>query len=180
VQLPNFHVGDYVLWSQADQKYQDKLQVTWKGPFRITKVINDYIYVIEHIITQETREVHCTRLRFYHDSSLEITEALRTHINTQGMIYHVKKVLGVRYNPNNKKWEILIHWAGFQNIEDSWEPFITILDDVPEKVIEYLQVYQNEDKGNFILLIRKHKTDIQKLAAKNAQRVRSLLLSLIK
>jgi Chromo (CHRromatin Organisation MOdifier) domain len=180
VSLPNFHLGDYVLWSQADQKYKDKLQVRWKGPFRITKILSDYVYIIQHLITNETREVHCTRLRFYHDASLEITEEIQSHINTQGMIYHVNSIVGVRYNPSNKKWEVLVKWQGFQNIEDTWEPFVPILEDVPEKVIEYLQKYSEEDKQHYALLIHKHRTEIQKLAKQQATRVRTLLLELLK
>jgi transposase InsO family protein len=179
-QLPNFHKGDYVLWSQVDQKHHDKLQVRWTGPFRITQILSDYVYVIEHLITGEKKEVHCTRLRFYSDKGLKVTEEIYSHINTQGMIYAVNCINGIRFNTSNKKWEVQTNWAGFQNIEDSWEPLITMLEDVPTKVLDYLKVYQENSNDDYKLLVTKLQKDIQKIANKQSNQVRSLLLKLIK
>ena len=89
------HVGDYVLWSRVDEKRQNKLMVTWIGPYRIKEVL-DCSCVIEHLITGECREAHDSRLKPYAESDLNITEEILQHISAQGIVLNIREVDGKR------------------------------------------------------------------------------------
>jgi hypothetical protein len=74
-----------------------------------------WIYAVEDQITKQVHVVHASRLEFYADSQLHVTEALREYVEY------------------NSKWppsticstiQILIAgtWAGFEQSESTWEP----------------------------------------------------------
>lgn len=45
-QLPNFDEGDYILVAREDFHAFEKLSLRWRGPRRITKAINSYVYQV--------------------------------------------------------------------------------------------------------------------------------------
>ncbi|ETO75345.1 hypothetical protein F444_09036 [Phytophthora nicotianae P1976] len=78
----NFDIGDYVLWSRVDQRLsKDKLLAQWVGPFAVTEA-RPHSFVIRHLLSGVTYEVHGSRLRFYADSSLNVTEEIREFVST--------------------------------------------------------------------------------------------------
>eukprot|EP00644_Phytophthora_capsici_P011255 jgi/Phyca11/110519/e_gw1.18.275.1 len=107
-QQPNFDVGDYVLRSRVDQKHQDKLLVTWIGPYQITRA-DVHSFVVRHLVTGEETDVHSSRLTFYADSSLQITEEIREHVAAQGQILAVNDLLDYRWNSQKKDYDILVN-----------------------------------------------------------------------
>lgn len=136
----NYEIGDYVLWSNIEKRIAtDKLMVKWLGPFQVVATISNKVYTISHLITGQTRDVHSTRLRFYSDKHLEITQELKEHISNQGFEYAVDSFTGLRYNHTSKQFEVCVHWLGFEDIEDSWEKLGNIVKDVPEKLIAFLK-----------------------------------------
>ena len=71
----NFEIGDYVLRSRVDDKLQDdKLNVTWVGPYHVVEAHQHQAFTVQHLITKKQRRVHASRLKFYHDESLNISE----------------------------------------------------------------------------------------------------------
>jgi transposase InsO family protein len=174
--MPNFEIGDYVLWARVDDKFDHgKLQVNWRGPFRIADTRSDYVYVIEHLLTGDKRIVHCTRLKYYEDKSLHVSEELKSHISQQGMVFTTGPLKGLRYNNANKKWEILTSWEGFEGIDDSWEPFETLIQDIPRKVIEYLNGYRSENPQQVKNLSKRYSKLIATVAKKHSYDISSLL-----
>lgn len=139
IKFQYFDVGEYVLWSNVDTiTDKEKLMVTWKGPYRIVKTVSDWVYEIEHIVTKKTREVHVTRMKYYIDKDLDVSEELIEHIARQGFELEVNEIKDLRYNSTSRRWETLISWKGFEVVEDSWEPFLNIFTDIPRIVINYL------------------------------------------
>ena len=49
-----------------------KLVPTWTGPWRVLQGGSTHVYVVEDIVTGETKEVHVVRMRAYAGSSLVI------------------------------------------------------------------------------------------------------------
>jgi transposase InsO family protein len=174
--LPNFEIGDYVLWSQVrDINTMGKLAVIWRGPYRIVGTVSEYVYETEHLITEQRRQVHITRLKYYHDPSLEITEELQQHIERQGVLYPMDEIRELRQNEISKKWELLISWKGFERIEDSWEPLEIMMEDIPIKVLEFLRVRAQIEAKNVRAIFRQHQPLIVRLAKKHGMDITDLL-----
>ncbi|POM67432.1 Hypothetical protein PHPALM_16573 [Phytophthora palmivora] len=95
------------------------------------------LFIVRHLLTNAVHEVHGSRLKYYHDPSLEVTEELVEHTANQGIQLGVDSIRKYRYNSMTQKYELLISWTGLESIEDSWEPLSSMLADIPFKVREY-------------------------------------------
>jgi len=80
----------------------------------------------------------------------------------------------LRLNPSNSKWEILVSWRGFDIVEDSWEPFENLWEDIPRKTLEFLNTRGIEKHDQVKKLSRKYKAKILKKAEKLKIDVQSL------
>jgi hypothetical protein len=123
---PNFHLGDFVLVATVHRK--DKLESKWKGPQRITKVINDQIFEVENLLSGDRKEVHSTRLMYFEDSKID--SQVKEHIQFHSSNYEVETILDFRSSKGQE--ELLVKWRGFDEREATWEPLEVIRDDVPE------------------------------------------------
>ena len=147
----NFSPGDYVLWSRVDRRLpKHKLLVMWTGPYQITATVGTHLFEIKHLIDCSTHEVHAQRLKFYCDKDLDRTTEIQEYIMSQGSVLTVDSFLQHRWNTTSKIWELLVHWRGFSDLEDSWEPLTIMNDDVPTLVHSY--VTSLDSKESAILL----------------------------
>ena len=115
--VPNFSPGDYVLVSNTLKYSGSKLRVIWTGPCRITKVISAYVFEVENLVTRATSDVHACRMRFYSDSSLNITEDLIAQIAHDGHGFEISQLKDARWNSSSKHWELLTSWQGFEEAQ---------------------------------------------------------------
>jgi hypothetical protein len=69
----NFEIGDFELVAKREFRASEKLGLRWQGPHRIVETRSDYVYEVEDLITKLVTIILSTRLRFYHDSSLDFT-----------------------------------------------------------------------------------------------------------
>ena len=127
-QLPNFTEGDYVLVARDDLTAGEKLSLRWRGPRRIIKAINDYVYQVEDLRNGELQDVHITRLKFYHDKYLN-TEAIMSHVVTSETGMVVQRLM--RLVEDDGKLKVLVRWRGLPESEDTLEPLRQVYDDVP-------------------------------------------------
>lgn len=141
----NFSEGDYVLWSRVKSCIHGRnLMVRWIGPYQIVTA-RPYSFMIKHLITGMDHEVHALRLKFYMDSSLEVTSEITEHVTAQGIVLAVCDIVGRRLNTTTNEWELLVAWVGLQDIENSWEPFAVILQDIPARVKLYVDEHTADD-----------------------------------
>lgn len=125
--MRNFSEGDYVLWSRVDSRIRGReLMVRWIRPYRVVTA-RLYSFMIKHLITGMEHEVHASRLKFYMDSSLEVTSGITEHVAAQGIVHAVRDIVGHRLSTITIEWELLVAWVGLQDIENSWELFAVIL-----------------------------------------------------
>ncbi|KAE8996877.1 hypothetical protein PR002_g19194 [Phytophthora rubi] len=127
--LVNFAEGDFVLRSRVDEKHKNKLQVTWIGPYRVVRA-EAHSFRVQHLITGEEHDVHASRLKFYADSSLNVTEELLEHVAAQGILLAVDKLKAHRWNAEINDFEVLVSWKGLETIEDSYEPMEGLATDI--------------------------------------------------
>ncbi|ETN02810.1 hypothetical protein PPTG_15775 [Phytophthora nicotianae INRA-310] len=133
----NFSVGDYVLRSRVDKKlHANKLGIMWVGPYRIV-ASTDYYFTVEHLVNGSSMDVHPSRLKFYVDDALDISEELLDHIASQGTLLAVEAIVEHRFNGDMDAYEVKVKWLGFEPIEDSWEPLTTISEDVSQLLLAY-------------------------------------------
>eukprot|EP00474_Spongospora_subterranea_P005936 CRZ06394.1 hypothetical protein [Spongospora subterranea] len=92
---------------------------------------SEWHYVIEHLITGDQLEAHVTRLKFYCDASLCVTQELLTHVSS-GIGFVVDSLLACRFQDN--RWEVHVRWAGFEASDRSWEPAHIVLEDCSSDV----------------------------------------------
>ncbi|KAE9163440.1 hypothetical protein PF005_g30446 [Phytophthora fragariae] len=133
----NFTEGDNVLRSRVDEKSGNKLLVTWVGPYRVLRA-DAHSFLIQHLIMGAELGVHATRLKFYADASLDVTEELREHISSQGIVLAIEKLKEHRWNDQIRDYEVLVQWKGLEAIEDSYEPLTSLARDVPVLVAKAL------------------------------------------
>eukprot|EP00644_Phytophthora_capsici_P009199 jgi/Phyca11/102126/e_gw1.6.950.1 len=138
--LVNFTEGDYVLRFRVDKQSDNKLLVTWVGPYRILRA-DAHSFLVEHLITGDKLDVHACRLKFYADASLDVTEVLLEHISAQGILLSVEKLKSHRWNDmifTINDYEVLVRWKGLGQIEDSYEPLTSLVRDVGTLVAQYV------------------------------------------
>ncbi|KAF4149570.1 hypothetical protein GN958_ATG01240 [Phytophthora infestans] len=78
--LAQFDVGDFVLYADVWAHARDKLRVKWCGPAQVTGTVSNWIFRITNLVTGDEREAHASRLKFYSDDSLELSEDLLLHV----------------------------------------------------------------------------------------------------
>jgi Integrase zinc binding domain len=78
-----FSLGDFVLVGTLAGGTQHKLAVKWRGPRTIVAVESDWVFQVGDLLTRATQTVHASRLKFYYDSSLHVTESLLEHVAHQ-------------------------------------------------------------------------------------------------
>jgi hypothetical protein len=139
--MAQFDIGDYVLYADVWQHKRSKLSVKWCGPAQVKATVSNWIFEIENLITGQRREAHASRLKFYADVSLHVSEDLLRHVahNSEGHV--VAELLNARYTPTLKQHEIEVRWRGLSDAEDLWEPATTLLQDVPTVVRTFVKKY---------------------------------------
>ena len=70
-ELPRFTESDFFLIAREDFFEGEKLALRWRGPRRVVKAKNDFVYTVENMRKGTTDDIHACRLRFYCDSALD-------------------------------------------------------------------------------------------------------------
>ncbi|OWZ03476.1 hypothetical protein PHMEG_00024784 [Phytophthora megakarya] len=133
----NVTVGDYVLRSRVDEKHGNKLQVMWVGPYQVTRA-DANSFRVKHLVTGDEQDVHASRLKFYSDDSLDVTDERLEHVSSQGIVLAVGKLKDHKWNNDINDFEILIGWKGLQPIEDSFEPMSDLAKEIRVLVGNYV------------------------------------------
>ena len=111
--------------------------MTWTGPARVVKLTTPQVAQVEDLTTGKVRDIHTSRLKFYEQSSLNITEELTDYLKyQQATLYQVdefKRLVKTR----RTGFKVLVSWVGFPG-EDTWEPLSNLYQDVPTRVREWL------------------------------------------
>ena len=145
---PNFAVGDYLLRSRVDEKRKNKLLVTWTGPYVVTQA-DSHSFRVKHLVTGDETDVHASRLKFYADSDLEVSDELLEHVSAQGIVLAVQQLKAHRWNADITDYEIRVRWRGLQEIEDSWEPLKALAPEISKLLQDYVGQSQDNDVQAF-------------------------------
>jgi hypothetical protein len=137
--IVDFQVGDFVMVAVPDRPSTHKLAARWRGPYRVTRTINDHVYEVQHLVTENVTEAHVRRMKFYCDAELDMTVPLADHVVAEeGRPYEVEDVCAWRFNKDSMIHEVEIKWLGFSDLENTWEDITVMYEDVPDSVLHFL------------------------------------------
>ncbi len=92
---------------------------------RLTAAVTPWIYEIEDLLDGTKHKAHTRRLKYYIDSSLNITEEVKAQLRHDNGQWEVRTFLDCRcVNKRKHKWEILVQWTGYEGGgENTWEHY---------------------------------------------------------
>ena len=134
----NFEVGDFVLIAKREFRGGEKLSLRWRGPYRVVSTLSEHLYDVEDLLTKAVSSIHSSRLRFYHDASLEVSADLHEHLSHQNQGYEVRALQQLAFNAEDKIFLVLVSWKGFEEADDTWEPLLSLHEDIPQEVLTFL------------------------------------------
>ena len=141
LELPNFEVGDYVLYARVRRPgVTPKLMATWTGPWRVVGAHHPHVFEIQNIVTGRVQTAHVARLRFYADSQLNVTADVKNvfqHAYNQGQ-FQMAGVVRVA-EAEDRSLIVLVDWVGFEVEERTWEPLKDIFEAAPEFLAKELR-----------------------------------------
>jgi hypothetical protein len=90
-----------------------------------------------------TVDAHVTRMKFYSDSSLNISEELLSYIASNAATgYIVNKIIACRNIDG--EWQFLVDWSGFTELDQTWEPATHLIEDVPDIVNLFISCHTSD------------------------------------
>lgn len=95
--------------------------------------------MVKDLVAGKESDVHASRLKVFADSDLLVTAEMLEHVAAQGVVLDVKAIKEHRWSSLRRDYELLISWRGLEEIEDSWEPFVSIARDVRVLVESYVR-----------------------------------------
>ena len=143
----DFKEGDYVIYSQPNffrntDARQDKLSPHYKGPYQIVTVTSQQVHV-RNLLNNKIIVCHPAHIHpFVVDPNRVNHNDIAQQAATEYVVEKVLKINGV-INPRTRRFyknnslECLIRWAGYDESEDSWEPYKELR--YNDQFIEYCQ-----------------------------------------
>jgi hypothetical protein len=115
-----------------------KTDVCWKWPLCVTSCKSDFLFEVRHLPNGDKRVVHNTRLKFFRNRDWAMTHAGKEHIAyLDDELCAVDHFIDLRQK--NDAVELTVFWKGFEDGDATWDPYVTMLEDVPGMLRSYLQ-----------------------------------------
>ena len=80
--------------------------------------------------------VHAARMKFYSDSSLNVTEKLIEQVAHDDTGYIIEELLDIRKNGDS--FDVHVRWLGFSSLDDTWEDVFGLAHQVPKMLMKFL------------------------------------------
>lgn len=93
-ELPNFTDRDFVLVARTEFGAEDKHLIRWRGPRRVIKPINDFVYTFEDLRTGQFDDIHASRLKLFRDDDIN-KEAILSHVLHSEGGMSVQRLMGL-------------------------------------------------------------------------------------
>ena len=123
-------IGDYVLRATDITVAKTKTYARWSGPYVIIETLGNHVFQLKDLVTKKEFPCHAARLRFYADSSLNVTEELIAYIVSAQQGFEIQRILDY-YLGEDDQYYFSVRWFGFEADADTWEPLSVLLVDAP-------------------------------------------------
>jgi hypothetical protein len=130
---PFFKVGDKVWLSARDittSRPSAKLDHKFLGPFRITEKISDLVYRLDLPATMDiNNSFHISKLERFNEGHPDQPQQEPPPIVVEGERRYVpERILKGTYDSSSNQHMYLVHWEGYPDSEDTWEPYEELKD----------------------------------------------------
>ncbi len=155
----NYHpididVGDYVLVAVPESKVPtSKLLAKWRGPYQVHAVLNNFIIEVTELHNTKTSKVHISRIRKFNNMLNNTVEDLKEQFSYYADNLYVEAVIG--HKKEGDDFKFLVHWLGFEDSSDSYEPARYIQEVAPDQVEVYLTTIQTKEKNTLLKFLRR-------------------------
>jgi hypothetical protein len=118
--VTEYPINSYVLVEYVGRP-PDKFTTRWKGPMQVINKVGSK-YTVQDLITKKLDDIHVTRLkRFDYDAARTDPREVAMHDQSE---FEIDRIIAHRGDRKNKTtMTFLVHWLGFSDAEDSWEPW---------------------------------------------------------
>ena len=125
-------VGDFVVVAR-NRGPRTKMSANWVGPRRVVQVLSGFTVRFEHLLTNETEDIHISRVKPYTDSAIDTPVQMKEIAEYSDRKWHsFDKIKDQRKVSDG--FEALVSWKGLKASGDFWEPHQVMYEYVPSKV----------------------------------------------
>lgn len=117
--LPNFTECDYDLVTRSDFHAGEKLALRWRGPRRILKPLNEYVFQVENLRYSQLDDVHGSLRKLYSDYALD-KEAIMPHVLFLEIGMPVARLMERIDSPDGL--QVRVRRKGLPNSNDTFKP----------------------------------------------------------
>lgn len=140
VSFPTFSDGDFVLVARDEFTACERLSLCCCDRRLVIKPFYDYVYQVENLPHGLVKNVHISRLKFYHNPSLD-KEAIMSHVILSKIGLPVQRLM--RLVETDDGLMVQVCWRGLAEPEYTLEPLGKVHDDVPQPFEKLLKRKNN-------------------------------------
>eukprot|EP00924_Labyrinthula_sp_SR-Ha-C_P009080 maker-scaffold_2-augustus-gene-12.59-mRNA-1 protein AED:0.38 eAED:0.40 QI:0/0/0/0.5/0/0.5/2/0/392 len=132
-----FGVGEFVWLSEKEAREgrRDKLKPRWCGPYQVIECISEHIYVIQDVDGKKKTRHSMLLTPYAPIGFLPNPATSLVYRMDKGKLELDKLMKLVKDDEGQLKF--LCRWRGFSENDDTFEPALTIFEDLPYLVIEF-------------------------------------------
>ena len=119
-----FAPGTYVIAKWPEDRPPSKLAPLYQGPLIVIEQIGSNVYSCQDLTTLKVKKYPAAHLKEFVVSDMLDAVEVASKVKD---VFIVADVIGHRYMPNKPRkysnMEFLVHWEGFPDSENTWEPY---------------------------------------------------------
>ena len=110
----NFGLGDFVLKANTTRYMKNELSIRWMGPLRVTKVLSNFLFEVEDLLSNEKYISHGTKLKMFRNKDWTASEDIVEHLKyQQGEYCVIDELVDIRTDKGEA--QVLVRWTGFDD-----------------------------------------------------------------
>ena len=126
----------------TNRQKKHKLETIWQGPYEIVHAKSKFTFGVRLIGTTKVEVAHVYRIKRFAGKDFERTAEITHSAQHDAVVFEVENIKGWKVNEDGQVM-LRVHWRGWEDEDDSWENAITLHEDVPTIVDEYLRAHED-------------------------------------
>jgi hypothetical protein len=118
---------------------------------RVVRTKSPWVFEVEDHVTTKVYKAHVSRLRFYADKMINVTEDLFSQVAHSQEGHEVENFEDVRHNKTTARFEVRIKWHSLEVSESSWEPADHVAKDVSGPLKKFLKLRSSDVAAKALL-----------------------------